>query len=173
MASASIKDPGTEASVDDDIAEFAMLFGSTSRNLKSAGASPSGLRDALERSGLGPRHMAPLSAIALAGPLSVTRLSEILGLQLSTTSTMVGELSRAGLVERIEDDDDRRRTIVEIAEVYREELRVKLDGVLAPVRATFEELSPQARVHFMEGWRLLSREAARGGGSSAESDCDE
>jgi hypothetical protein len=50
----------------------------------------------------------------VAGPLSVTELSQCTGLRLSTSSTMVGQLSGAGLLERVEDDDDRRRTIVHL-----------------------------------------------------------
>jgi hypothetical protein len=32
---------------------------------------------------------------------------------------MVGQLSRAGLLERVEDDDDRRRTIVHLPRGYK------------------------------------------------------
>lgn len=149
-----------------------MLLGATTRNLKSAGPPPIALREARQNLGLGPRHVPPLVTVALAGPLSVTELSEALGLHLSSTSTLVGELSRAGLLVRVEDEDDRRRTIVHLPEKYRVELEPWLDQVLTPVRATLERLSPPARAHFMEGWRILSEEAERGAaGTDADADC--
>jgi DNA-binding MarR family transcriptional regulator len=111
--------------------------------------------------------MPPLFTLALAGPLSVSELSEALGLQLSSTSTLVGQLSRAGLLTRVEDDHDRRRTIVDVVEAYRVELEPWLDRLLAPVRATLDLLTPAARSHFMEGWRILSREAERANAGGA------
>jgi DNA-binding MarR family transcriptional regulator len=171
VAKATTPNPQQRPEVEEDILEFVMLLPTTTRNLKSAGPPPAALLEARERFDLGPRHMAPLLTLALAGPLSVTELSDALGLQLSSTSTLVGQLSRAGLLARVEDEHDRRRTIVHLAEEYRTELEQWLDRVLAPVRATFERLSPPTRAHFMEGWRILSEEADRTG-SPDETDPD-
>ena len=157
--------------LESDIAEFALLLGATTRNLKSAGPPPAALRDALQRAGLGPRHMQTLLMVALAGPLSVTELSERLGLQLSTTSTMIGELSRSRLLERVEDDNDRRRTIIHLQVEYRGELESWLQRAITPIRAALGRLSPAARAHFMEGWRILHEEAARGAGSDEDGAC--
>jgi DNA-binding MarR family transcriptional regulator len=171
-ASAIASDPEQRRTVEEDTLEFVMLIRATTRNLKSAGPPPARLLEARQRFELGPRHMSPLLTVALAGPLSVTELSEALGLRLSSTSTLVGQLSRAGLLTRVEDEDDRRRTIVHLAEEYRLELEPWLDRVLAPVRATLERLSPPARSHFMEGWRILSEEAERGAtGGDGDADC--
>ena len=63
--------------------------------------------------------MPALLAVAAAEPIGVSELARRLGLMLSSTSTIVGELSRAGLLERAEDDQDRRRTIVRVHEDYR------------------------------------------------------
>ncbi len=59
-----------------------------------------------------------------------------------------------------EDDQDRRRTIVRVHEDYRDAMEGWLEVAFAPVRNTLERLSPQARAHFMEGWRILQEEAA-------------
>jgi DNA-binding MarR family transcriptional regulator len=165
---ASRQSPAAQASLDTEIAEFLMLFAATHRDLKAAVAPPERLREAGLRFGLGPRHFPPLFTTALAGPLSVTELSERIGLRLSTTSTLVGQLSRAGLLERVEDDDDRRRTIVHLPERHRAEITMWIERACAPVRATLERLSPPARTHFMEGWRILHEEASR----SAPADAD-
>ena len=84
--------------------------------------------------------MPALLAVAAAGPLSVSELARRLGLGLSTTSAIVGQLSRAGLLERAEDDADRRRTIVRLHEDYSTALGAWLKQALAPLRGTLERL---------------------------------
>jgi hypothetical protein len=39
------------------------------------------------------------------------------------------------------------------------------------VRSALEQLSPQARAHFMEGWRILQREAALRSSAEGSDDC--
>lgn len=150
-----------KATIDDDVAEFTSLLASTLRDLKRAGPAPAQLRDAVESASLGNRHMPALLAVAAAGPITVSDLARRLGLLLSTTSTIVGQLSRAGLLTRTEDDEDRRRTIVQLHEDYRTAMEEWLQIAMAPVRETLQRLSPQARAHFMQGWRILHREAAQ------------
>ncbi len=147
-------------SVEDDLAELTSLLPVTLHELKSAVPAPMPMRDAMERASLGKRHASALLAVAAAEPIGVSELAKRLGLLLSSTSTLVGELSRAGLLERAEDDEDRRRTIVRVHEDYRDAMDGWLEIALAPVRNTLEQLSPQARAHFMDGWRILQKEAA-------------
>ncbi len=164
-------EPKTEsaAGVDQDVAEFMSLLTATLRDLKSAGPRPAEINDAFELAGLGKRHMPALLAVAAVGPISVTDLAKRLGLVLSSTSTMVGELSRAGLLERAEDENDRRRTIVRLHEDHREAIDGWLEVALTPVRNALERLSPRARADFMEGWRLLQEEAALRGSRTDQS----
>ncbi|MGO9488348.1 MAG: MarR family winged helix-turn-helix transcriptional regulator [Solirubrobacteraceae bacterium] len=147
-------------SVEDDLAELTSLLPVTLHELKSAAPAPMPMRDAMERASLGKRHANALLAVAAVEPIGVSELAKRLGLLLSSTSTIVGELSRAGLLERAEDDQDRRRTIVRVHENYRDAMDGWLDVAFAPIRNTLERLSPQARAHFMEGWRILQKEAA-------------
>src|SRR5271165_5013077 len=147
-------------SVEDDLAELTALLPVTLHELKSAVPAPMPMRDAMERASLGKRHASALLAVAAAEPIGVSELAKRLGLLLSSTSTLVGELSRAGLLERAEDDQDRRRTIVCVHEDYRDAMGGWLEVAFAPVRNTLERLSPRARAHFMEGWRILQEEAA-------------
>jgi DNA-binding MarR family transcriptional regulator len=158
-------------SVEEDLAEFASLLSTTLRDLKSAGPPPTEIGEAMERASLGKRHMPALLAVAAAGPIGVTDLAKRLGLLLSSTSTIVGELSRAGLLERAEDDEDRRRTIVRLHEDYREAMEAWLEIAIAPIRNTLVRLSPQARAHFMEGWRILQEEAALRSSPEDSGDC--
>jgi len=156
-------------SVEDELAELTALIPVTLHDLRSAVPAPMPMRDAMERASLGKRHASALLAVAAAEPISVSELAKRLGVLLSSTSTMVGELSRAGLLERAEDDQDRRRTIVRVHEDYRAAMGDWLEVAIAPMRNTLERLAPQARAHFMDGWRLLAEEAAH---ASTDEDCE-
>jgi DNA-binding MarR family transcriptional regulator len=159
-------------SVEEDLAELTSLVPVTLHDLKSAVPAPMPMRDAMERSSLGKRHASALLAVAAAEPIGVSELSKRLGLLLSSTSTIVGELSRAGLVERAEDDQDRRRTIVRVHEDYRDAMEGWLEVAIAPFRHTLERLSPPARAHFMDGWRVLHEEAGMHGSDDVDIGCE-
>jgi DNA-binding MarR family transcriptional regulator len=162
-----------QPSVEDDLIELTALLPITLHDLKSAVPAPMPMRDAMERSGLGKRHASALLAVAAAEPVGVSELAKRLGLLLSSTSTIVGELSRAGLLERAEDDRDRRRTIVRVHEDFRNAMEEWLEVALAPIRHTLERLSPEARAFFMEGLRILQEEAAlRGSDEELGADCE-
>ena len=160
MAVKSYPESALRPSVEDDLAELTSLLPVTLHELKSAVPAPMPMRDAMERASLGKRHANALLAVAAVEPVGVSELAKRLGLLLSSTSTIVGELSRAGLLERAEDAQDRRRTIVRVHEDYRDAMDGWLEVAFAPVQNTLERLSPQARAHFMEGWRILQEEAA-------------
>ncbi|HTA12660.1 MAG TPA: MarR family transcriptional regulator [Solirubrobacteraceae bacterium] len=151
----------TDSTLEQDLDELSSLLGGTLRGLKQASPPPQELLDAFTRGELGPRHMPALLSVAVAGPMSVSELSTRLGLGLSSTSAIVGQLSRAGLLERSEDESDRRRTIVRLHERDRQAIAPWAERALAPLRGTLERLSPPARAHFMEGWRILHEETTR------------
>ncbi len=168
---ASTAGTGLEASIDEDLDELSSLLWETLRGLKQSSPAPQELRDAAERGALGPRHMPALLAVAAAGPLSVSELARRLGLGLSTTSAIVGQLSRAGLLERAEDEADRRRTIVRLHEDYGAAIGDWVVQAHAPLRRTLERLPQAARAQFMEGWRILHEEAMRTSSATAAGDC--
>jgi DNA-binding MarR family transcriptional regulator len=158
--------------VESELQELLTLFGRVVPALKRGGTGrqpPSVLLaaaaelgpkapDGTPHGGLGPRHGPLLVTIALRGGQSVSELAERIGLSLSTTSLMVGELSRAGLVERIEDERDRRRTLVRLHPAHAVEVADWMRERLAPVRRALERLDPEVRAHFLEGWRVLDAE---------------
>jgi DNA-binding MarR family transcriptional regulator len=160
--------------IEDDVAELTSLFPVTLHDLKSGVPAPMPMRDAMEGAGLGKRHAGALLAIAASEPIGVSELAKRLGLLLSSTSTLVGDLSRAGLVQRDEDEDDRRRTIVRVHADYRAAMEGWRVAAVAPMRNALERLSPQARAHFMEGWRILQEEAAQraAGAVASGEDCE-
>ncbi|HZU40126.1 MAG TPA: MarR family transcriptional regulator [Solirubrobacteraceae bacterium] len=128
--------------------------------LKRSGPPPELFHEAFACHSLGPRHGPVLITVALEGVMSVSEIAERLDLSLSTTSLLVGELSRAGLLERTEDDRDRRRTLVRLPEAYRAAADQWLQERLGPLRRTLARLTPQARAGFIEGWRILREEIA-------------
>jgi DNA-binding MarR family transcriptional regulator len=158
--------------VEESLDELSSLLWETVRGLKQASPPPRELLEAATRESLGPRHMPAVLAVAAAGPLSVSELARRLGLGLSTTSAIVGQLSRAGLLERAEDEADRRRTIVRLNDKDREVIGGWAEQAIAPLRGTLERLSPEARAQFMEGWRILHEEATRSATSSEECDAE-
>jgi DNA-binding MarR family transcriptional regulator len=149
----------TPTHVDEQFAQLASWIPQTLRALAAASPPPVVLRTAKERGSLSKRHLPALLTITFAGPLSVSELAARLGLGLSTTSTLVGELSRAGLLERSEDETDHRRTIVRLDDEHRDAITAWALDAFAPLRRTLERLTPEGRELFIEGWRILHEEA--------------
>src|SRR6266576_854145 len=141
------------SSLDEQVRELIGLFAGILKGLKTdrEEEKPEELQRAFEEGSLGERHFPPLIVLSLEGPMSVSELADRVGLTVATTSLLVGELSRAGLVERSEDEDDRRRTIVSLSEEIRKVAEPRIQEHLQPFRRTLERLSPAAREHFMEG----------------------
>ena len=125
------------------------------------------LGDAFENSKLGERHIGPLLALVLRGPASVSELADRIGLTPATTSLLVGELSRAGFVERREDEADRRRTIVSIDPSIEEVVRPSLEETLEPLARGLGRMSATQRSQLMDGLRTLNEEFGRTEGNGS------
>ncbi len=65
---------------------------------------------------LGQRHVGMLITLAIGGPLSVSELARRTEMTVAHASLVVGELAKAGLVERDHDERDRRRIIVSLSD---------------------------------------------------------
>lgn len=75
---------------------------------------------------LAPRHLSLLSILLFDGPMTVNDLAGRLEVAPTTVSLMVGELSRKGILERREDEDDRRRRIISITDAQQPAIRAWL-----------------------------------------------
>jgi DNA-binding MarR family transcriptional regulator len=84
-------------------------------------------------------------------------------LTLGTTSLLVGELSRAGLVERREDEADRRRTIVSVAEEHAKVMRPVIDETLAPLSRALGRMKPAQRAAFIDALTIVAEESGGSG----------
>jgi DNA-binding MarR family transcriptional regulator len=139
--------------------ELLQLLALVSRRLRGGRDVPEALRDAFHEGALGPRHMPVLFSLARRPAASVGELAARFGLAPATVSLLVNDLSRAGLVERREDDQDRRRTHVSVSEHHRRLLLRLADERIGLVRRTLSRLTPEARAHFAEGLRILAEES--------------
>jgi DNA-binding MarR family transcriptional regulator len=160
-------------SLDEQVRELIGLFAGIVKGFKEdrEEEKPAELQRAFDEGSLGERHFPPLIVLSLEGPMSVSELADRVGLTVATTSLLVGELSKAGLVDRREDEQDRRRTIVSLTEEIRKIAEPRIQEHLQPFKRTLERLSPAARAHFMEGVRVLNDEAGGFGPDKASVDC--
>lgn len=104
------------------------------------------------------RHGSVLAQLATSPPMSVTELAGRMGVSLSTASELVGDLSRAGIVGRREDPDNRRRTLVSVADEWREGVRGFVARRAAPLLTVLGELSPRDLEGFSRGLAAWARE---------------
>ncbi|MEV0148260.1 MULTISPECIES: MarR family winged helix-turn-helix transcriptional regulator [unclassified Nonomuraea] len=102
---------------------------------------------------LAPRHLSLLSYLLFDGPMTVNDLAARLEVAPTTFSLMVGELSRKGVLERREDEADRRRGIVSITDAQRPAIAGWLAPGAAAWRRALEPLTPPERRLFIDTLR--------------------
>jgi DNA-binding MarR family transcriptional regulator len=98
---------------------------------------------------LAPRHLSLLSILLFDGPMTVNDLAERLEIAPTTVSLMVGELSRKGILERREDENDRRRRIVSITSAQQPAIRAWLARGATAWRDALSPLTPGERRTFV------------------------
>jgi DNA-binding MarR family transcriptional regulator len=98
---------------------------------------------------LAPRHLSLLSILLFDGPMTVNELAGRLEIAPTTVSLMVGELSRKGVLERREDDNDRRRRIVNITDARQPAIRAWLARGAAAWRTALTPLTAAERQTFV------------------------
>ncbi|MFI8931687.1 MarR family transcriptional regulator [Streptomyces sp. NPDC053474] len=114
--------------------------------------------EALRSFALAPRHLSLLSYLLFDGPLTVNALASRLEIAPTTASLLVGDLSRKGILERREDEADRRRRIIAIAPEHQEAIAAWLAPGAAAWRTALAPLTPDQRRMFVD--TLLAYEAA-------------
>jgi DNA-binding MarR family transcriptional regulator len=119
---------------------------------------PEELTEIFQSHRLTARHGAVLPHLVVEAGLSVSELAARMTLSLSTTSELVGDLNRAGLVERREDPINRRRTLVSLAESHRRTVEGFVAVRAAPLIRVLESLSPRDRAGFVAGLNAWARE---------------
>jgi len=128
---------------------------------RRAPAPPQAMIDAAKRESLGPRHAPVLFAVAMSEGLSVSEIADRIGLSVATASQMVGELSRAGIVTRSEDERDRRRTLVTVPADLAPSIRAWRTELLGPFRNALERLTKAERATLVKALAILIEENER------------
>jgi DNA-binding MarR family transcriptional regulator len=109
---------------------------------------------------LGPRHLSLLSYLLLDGPTTVNALAMRLEVAPTTVSLMIADLGRAGIVERHEDPDDRRRRIVSITAAGRPAIEGWLGPGTSAWREVLQPLTPAERHLVVSTLRAYERAAS-------------
>lgn len=162
--------PGVNAELIELLHLMPRVFRALRRGDEDVPQRSASIKQLLKDGALGPRHIPVLIVLVLEGPMPVGDLAHRLGLNLATVSLMAGELARAGLVERREDERDRRRTLVSIPQRHCRRLAPMVNQRIAPVRRALERMSPEGREAFLAGWRVLAEEIE--GGRARSPRCD-
>ncbi|WP_245658922.1 MarR family winged helix-turn-helix transcriptional regulator [Microtetraspora malaysiensis] len=119
-----------------------------------------GVPEELRSFALAPRHLSLLAYLLFDGPMSVNELAARLEVAPTTVSLMVGELSRKGILERREDDADRRRKIVSIADEHRPAIDGWLGYGATAWRKALGPLTAEQRQMFVDTLAAYEREIA-------------
>ena len=102
------------------------------------------------------RHVGLLAQVGTEGERTVSELAEALGLSLPAASKLTRELEEHGLVERREDPDDRRRTVVALNPATVKAVRSWLDRRGAPLERALATLTAAERAAFLKGLGVLA-----------------
>jgi DNA-binding MarR family transcriptional regulator len=117
MAKSSAREGGAEPT--DDLEELAVTLVETARALTRAAARAAGPG---ERRALTGAQMDVLLDVAQHPDQTVSQLADRLQLARNTISTLIGQLTRAGLIERSDDRQDARITRLSLSAVAAERM---------------------------------------------------
>jgi DNA-binding MarR family transcriptional regulator len=113
---------------------------------------------AWSRSNPAPRHVAALMQVVADEGMSVSSLAARLGVSLATASQVVTDLEAGGLVERVDDPSDRRRTLVRVSDSHRDIADALLDTRLRPVQRALDRMRPGEHRALVRGLELIAEE---------------
>jgi DNA-binding MarR family transcriptional regulator len=126
----------------DEIARLIMSWMGLSMKLQRGRGE--GIRQ-LADVGMTLQQIAALHVLRYEGALSVTTLTERLGLSLSATSHLVQRLVEQGLVTRIEDASDRRQKVIELTPAGKKMVEKMMQSRLDELRTSVRHLSDTVR----------------------------
>jgi DNA-binding MarR family transcriptional regulator len=104
---------------------------------------------------LGRRHVSLLAQIGTDGERSVGELARELDLSLPAASKLTRDLEDHGLVERREDPEDRRRTVVALSPRTAKRVQAWLDQRSKPLEQALATLDTKEQEAFLKGLRAL------------------
>jgi DNA-binding MarR family transcriptional regulator len=114
---------------------------------RRSGGIPDGLREAGRH---GERHIGMLISLAIEGPGTVSELGQRMDITTAHASLVVGELARAGLVERDHDERDRRLIVVSLSDAARSAVAEMRRRHAAPLVRFLGELDEDEAERFID-----------------------
>jgi DNA-binding MarR family transcriptional regulator len=114
---------------------------------RRSGEVPEGLREAGRH---GERHIGMLISLAIEGPGTVSELGQRMDITTAHASLVVGELARAGLVERDHDERDRRLIVVSLSDAARSAVAEMRRRHAAPLVRFLGELDEDEAERFID-----------------------
>ncbi|HEX3805522.1 MAG TPA: MarR family winged helix-turn-helix transcriptional regulator [Gaiellaceae bacterium] len=133
-----------------DLQELRQLLRSVTRGLRARhGPDLGDVR-------LGRRHVGLIAHLGTDGPSTVSELAAALGVSLPAASMLTRELEEHGLVERREDPDDRRRTVVTLDDASAQAVRTWIEARNRPLERALSKLDAKERAAFLKGLRALA-----------------
>jgi MarR family transcriptional regulator, organic hydroperoxide resistance regulator len=112
-------------------------------------------------------QMRTLLVLAEEGPLVIGQIAQRLGVGLSTGGHLVDRLVQAGLAERTEDVEDRRRTLARLTPKG-EELLTRLVSGLHQLPMWLHELDQEDLAAFLQGLKAINRVVNQKTGSTPD-----
>jgi len=109
-------------------------------------------------------QMRTLLVLAEEGPLVIGQIAQRLGIGLSTGGHLVDRLVQAGLAERTEDVEDRRRTLARLTPKG-EELLTRLLSGLQQLQVWLHEVDQDDLAAFLQGLKAINRLASARNGT--------
>jgi DNA-binding MarR family transcriptional regulator len=106
--------------------------------------------------GLARRHVGVLAHVGREGPEAMGDIAAATGLSLPAASKLVRDLVEHGLLQRREDPDDRRRTLVELSADAEPRVRAWLERRDRPLEQALAALSAAERDAFLKGLGALA-----------------
>jgi DNA-binding MarR family transcriptional regulator len=142
---------------DEEVRELRHALGRIMRGMWSRRRPTPELLELVEgRPRLSRRHVALLAQVGAEGSRTVSDLAEALGVSLPAASKLTRELEEHQLVERREDPEDRRRTIVTLNEATAKAVNEWLGRRNLPLETALASLDATERAAFLKGLNALA-----------------
>lgn len=107
--------------------------------------------DVLRQAGSqGERHISVLISLAIMGPATISELAQRTEMSTAHASLVVGELARAGLVDRDHDERDRRRIVVSLSSAAKPAVAEMRRRNAAPLLRFLSELDDDEAERFID-----------------------
>ena len=154
MTSAS----GPSSAPSADATELYFTLGAVVKRLRRNPQPGEALSAALAGASPAPRHVIALLQVASEERLGMSDLADRLSVSLATASQVASDLADWGLIVRLTDDVDRRRTYVAVAPQHQATIRALLDSRLRPLERALLRLEPDERTALVRGLTVLAEE---------------